>query len=172
MTLALIFSMFQDFLTRYNEALYGTARIPLPPSQTQAAPYLKVLCAAVPCRELPPPYEDGSPVKLWRIQFIFGSDADRLQSGEPCNPLEDWTALLDLNTWDLPGVMQHGLSLTPENVQERDNRLKQIYSREYRAWVYSRSYNVVDSRWSGRLHICGWNHKPLGGLPNSTSFSE
>ncbi|KAM5343543.1 hypothetical protein ACJ41O_012080 [Fusarium nematophilum] len=109
----------------------------------------------------PPPNQDGPRGPLCRLVFIFGSDADKLRSGEPLDLDEEWAAQLDLVTWDLPGVMHNGLYVTAENVKELENHLVEAWSHEHKRWISDRSYSVVDSRWSGRLNVCAWHPGPV-----------
>ncbi|KAF4974675.1 hypothetical protein FZEAL_8446 [Fusarium zealandicum] len=160
MALAFLYSLFETPATGIiKPPKGGPRRYPDSASQIHIASYFGSLFEDEPPIDRPPSYEDGSPAKLWRIEFLFGSDLDKLHSGEPLDLDVGWTAQLSLTTWDLPGIMNNGLYLTQENVQVRDNHFKACFLEQHRRLICNRSYTVADPRWSGHLHVCSWSTK-------------
>ncbi|RSL46185.1 hypothetical protein CEP51_015971 [Fusarium floridanum] len=112
----------------------------------------------------PPPHGDQqeeSPSRIWTIDFKFISDRQGVKRLGSVHSLVDWTAYLDIETRDLAGIMRDGLFLTHDNVREEEGRLRSDYWPEDKSWVYTRSYTIVDSRWSGFLHVCAWDVRPV-----------
>jgi hypothetical protein len=157
----MIRTRFRSLVARYNESRIDDKHLWLSPSASRIhlGSYFGTLTRTAPPCGPPPPYEDGCPV--WQVRVIFGSDADKLRSKVPLDLNVEWTAQLYVTTWDLPGLMRDGLHLTPENVQEQDNHFKWGSLLEGGKIVYPRSYTVIDSRWSGHLHVCAWTATPL-----------
>ncbi|KAM0431007.1 hypothetical protein ACHAPT_005641 [Fusarium lateritium] len=126
------------------------------------------LDTTLPCHPLdpPPPYEDQDDSdepqgKTWEITFEFISDPPVCKARGSLRPEIDWPAELVLHTRDLPGVMKHGLILSPENVGEEEGHVVHQYHPDGKEWSYSRSYTLVDSRWTGQLQVCAWDMRPV-----------
>lgn len=112
----------------------------------------------------PPPYEDHldePPRKIWQIKFDFKSDPQEFKKRGRLRPLIDWYAELELETWDLTGLMRDGLFLRPDNVLEEEGHVQSDYHPEDRCSSYTRSYTIVDPRWSGHLYVTSWDMRPL-----------
>lgn len=111
----------------------------------------------------PPPYEDHveSSRKIWQIRFEFMSDRQEFKKRGSLRPLLDWSADLELETWDIAGVMRDGLFLTQDNVQEEEGHARHLYWPEKKRWSYTRCYTIVDSRWSGYLQVYSWDIRPV-----------
>ncbi|RSL56906.1 hypothetical protein CEP53_006637 [Fusarium sp. AF-6] len=118
-----------------------------------------------PSTASPPPlhgdHQEESPSRIWRINFNVSSDYQEIKRGGCTRPLVDWYAYLELETRDLAGIMRDGLFLTQDNVREEEGRLMKDYWPEEERWGYTRSYTIVDSRWSGYLDVCAWDVRPL-----------
>ncbi|KAL2682722.1 hypothetical protein Neosp_007177 [[Neocosmospora] mangrovei] len=111
----------------------------------------------------PPPYEDQDEPsrKTWRIRFEFISDRQEIKKRGSLRPLLDWDADLELETWDIAGVMRDGLFLTQDNVREEEGHAMRDYWPKEKRWSYTRCYTFADSRWSGQLHVCSWDIRPI-----------
>ncbi|KAI8717738.1 hypothetical protein NCS52_00850700 [Fusarium sp. LHS14.1] len=111
----------------------------------------------------PPPYEDQeeSPKRVWQIRFTFMSDRQRFKKRGSHRPQLDWWANLEIETWDIAGVMRDGLFLTQENVQEEEGHARHDYWPKDKSWSYTRCYTIVDPRWSGYLHVCSQDIRPV-----------
>lgn len=104
----------------------------------------------------PPPYEDQEepPRRVWQIRFEFVPNHKEFKKRGSIHPKRNWWARLEIETWDIAGVMRDGLFLTQDKVQEQEGHATHTYWPEDKTWTYTRSYTINDSRWSGYLHVC------------------
>ncbi|KAJ4318482.1 hypothetical protein N0V84_006807 [Fusarium piperis] len=119
------------------------------------------LIQALPAPSVLPDKDDSPLREEWHLYFRFSSDPEKRLRNPPQDVLKQWTACLDLTISDVPSLMQDGLYLAQENVQERENHVHEIYANEHKRYYLRRCFTVVDTKWSGRLGVTSWTYEPV-----------
>ncbi|KAF5537047.1 actin-binding FH2 [Fusarium mexicanum] len=138
-----------------------------PSSSSPPSIYTNTDVAEVPVTQNPPPpYQEVTAPKVWKVELWFGSDPDLLRQEPPVVQMDTgWEAHLKLSTIDIVGLMREGLYVSEDNVIVQESCLTMHPDpQEYQTHCYDRHFALSGPGWEGNLVVTTL------GLPVASGF--
>ncbi|KAF5703114.1 hypothetical protein FGLOB1_9248 [Fusarium globosum] len=114
----------------------------------------------------PPPYQEVTAPKVWKVEMMFGSDPNLLRQEPPVVQMDTgWEAYLKLSTTDIVGLMREGLYVSQDNIIVQENCLTMRPDpQKYQTHCYDRHFALSGPGWEGKLVVSTL------GLPVASNF--
>lgn len=138
-----------------SQTTSGAPRLPTSESRTAE----EVASGTAASRSLPPPYQDVTNPRLWKVTLQF-TTGDSFNGIYPIiDKATGWFGHIDIETADIVGLMQEGLFLSQENVKVQESYITPFYSQKLKMWYCDRHFTLVDQRWSGTMLVRATNSR-------------